>query len=116
MRSSLLVSLVLASSLAACEGSVPKGPDAANFCKGSAYDPCNDEHSCPLVTIPVCQPVGSAMLVVCTEACTPGGSACPVDKTGVPGTCVATSGSNYLCVPAAKATCTPIPDNGGSGD
>jgi hypothetical protein len=104
MRDALLV---VAVSLVACEGSKPKGPDAANFCKGSAYDPCNDEHSCPLVPIPMCQPVGSAMLIVCTEACTTGGSACPVDKTGAPGMCI-----NDVCVPAEKANCKPIPDTG----
>jgi hypothetical protein len=101
----------------ACEGSTPKGPDAAHFCAGSAYDPCNDEHSCPLVsspTGPVCQPVGSGSqtFVVCTLACTPSGTACPDDKTGAPGTCVVPSGSDTgLCAPAAPDICTPNPNS-----
>jgi hypothetical protein len=103
MRFALLLLPLLGS--IACSGDPPKGPDAANFCAGSAYDPCSDEHSCPLVTDPACQPVGSANLVVCTLACTDGGSACPNDSTGAAGTCV-----NGFCTPAAAATCTPHPD------
>nr|HEX4314378.1 hypothetical protein [Kofleriaceae bacterium] len=63
---------------------------------------------------PVCQPVGTQNLVVCTLACTVGGTACPNDSTGAPGTCATTGGgSDGFCAPAAAATCTPNP--GGSG-
>src|SRR5579883_2960044 len=93
-----------------CEGGVPKGPDAANFCKGSAYDPCVDEHGCALVTGAACQPVGSGNFVVCTLMCTVGGTACPDDITGAPGTCqVFGSGSSGFCAPAAKNNCTANP-------
>jgi hypothetical protein len=97
--------------LLGCAGNAPKGPDAANYCMGSAYDPCVDEHGCPLVTNAACQPVGSANFVVCTLPCTVGGTACPNDSTGHPGDCYAipAGSSAGFCAPAVEPTCTARP-------
>ena len=98
-----LVLLTLA--VAACSGDTPQGPDAANLCAGSAYDPCNDEHNCPETAAAICMPVGANHIAVCTVGCTPGGAACPNDSTGAPGTCNA----NSVCEPSAFPTCNPHP-------
>jgi hypothetical protein len=99
------VALAFTFGLIACSGDPPKGPDAANFCMGSAYDPCLDEHNCPLVSGAVCMPVGASHSVVCTLPCTAGGSACPNDSTGAAGTCNASG----FCETSAIPTCTPHP-------
>jgi hypothetical protein len=106
-----LVPLVLVMTWLGCAGSAPKGPDAANFCKGSAYDPCNDEHGCPLVVGAACQPVGSASpMPICTQSCTAAGSACPPDATGAAGQCVVAGGGSagFCASTSARPTCTPI--------
>jgi hypothetical protein len=90
--------------LVACGGDVPKGPDAANFCMGSAYDPCLDEHNCPNTPAAICMPIGPNHVAVCTVACS-ATAPCPADSTGTVGTCNA----NSVCETTAIPDCTPNP-------
>jgi hypothetical protein len=94
MKLFLLIPLV-----AACAGD-PKesNTDASNVCTGQAYDACRDEHNCLDAN---CMPFGS--LVVCTLACTAGGTACPMqDGVAVPCT-------NSVCQPTKANTCVLAP-------
>lgn len=96
----------LIAALAACGGDAPPGPDAAHFCAGSAYDPCNDEHNCAETTGASCMPLGPNAESVCTLGCTPGQGGCPVDAAGAAGTC----NDLGLCVPSTvTSTCVSSP-------
>jgi hypothetical protein len=89
----------------ACSGDAPGTPvDAGGACTKALYDPCVTEHDC---TSGVCQTFNAGSgLEVCTQACSPTGSACPVDATGAAGTCDATL---LQCRPAKANACTLAP-------
>ncbi len=75
--------------VAACTSSPGKTIDAAmgsgSACTGAVYDPCTDNSQC---MSGMCHLYSSAGLQVCTQACTAGNNTtCPVDATGVNGTC-----------------------------
>jgi hypothetical protein len=92
-------SLVLAVVLAACGGgNAPPDVDANPLgprCQKQLYDLCSAEHDCDSM---VCQNFGD--IQVCSTACTPGGQACPADKSGAPATC-----DNGACKPGTPNMC-----------
>ena len=98
MRAALVVALALGG----CSSYEAHLVDAgASSCPGVAYDPCTTNDQCMSMN---CHAYNSAGFSVCTQACTPlDNSTCPVDSTGVHGTC------NMMgnCKPAKANDCTP---------
>jgi hypothetical protein len=89
--------LVILLALAGCEGSgSAKKVDASNACTKALYDPCLSEHDC---SSGVCHGFTGGPLV-CTQACTPGGTPCPMQS----GAAVDCDASGF-CKPAAANTC-----------
>jgi hypothetical protein len=69
-------------------------------CTGAAYDPCTENTQCMSNR---CHLYQAQNLQVCVPTCTPGdNSTCPVDRTGVNGTC----NNMGICRPAAANDCT----------
>lgn len=102
--------LVLLTALAGCPGDDPPPPDApssidapaGNVCTGQLYDPCTASTQCMSGN---CRMFNNLGVMLCTEACTVGGAACPMQgATAVP---CSSGGSSSVCRPAAANTCTP---------
>ncbi len=87
--------------LAACSGDTPSTKGRA--CTGNTYDPCLDEHNCTSMTATTCRNYATEGFQVCTQTCTPGGSACPKGVDGQSATC----DENGFCKPVAANDCTP---------
>jgi hypothetical protein len=69
-------------------------------CTNAAYDPCTTNDQC---TSNNCHLFSQQGFQVCTAACTPGdNTTCPVDKSGVNGTC----NNMGICKPSAPNDCT----------
>lgn len=70
-------------------------------CVGSAFDPCTTADQCSSMN---CHLYNGTGVQVCTQACTPGdNTTCPVDATGVNGTC----NNMGNCKPAKANDCVP---------
>lgn len=96
MRSSILLVLLLG----ACAGD-ETDPGGTPLCTQAVYDLCNEEHDC---TSNVCQYFMQSNFQVCTQSCS-AATPCPVDSTGVAGTC----NTDGICKPAAPTTCKIVP-------
>ena len=69
-------------------------------CTGAAYDPCTTNDQCMSAN---CHFFMMSSFTVCVTTCTPGNNAtCPVDSSGVNGTC----NNMGLCKPAMPNNCT----------
>lgn len=83
----------------------PGGIDAAidapmgNVCTGLLYDKCTTNAQCMSGN---CRPFNNLGYSLCTQACVPGGAACPTQG----GTPVACPTNAMICRPAAGNTCT----------
>ena len=103
-----LLSLVFACGLlAACGGDdggsvidAPASDGASAACTGALYDRCTDNNQCMSGNCRMFNDLGAMM---CTEACTPGGAACPM-QDGMAVTC---SMNSMVCRPVVASTCTP---------
>jgi hypothetical protein len=76
-------------------------PDAPSgvMCTGAVYDPCTANAQCMSNN---CHLYQGQNLQVCVTTCTPGNnSTCPVDRTGVNGTC----NNMGICRPAQANNC-----------
>jgi hypothetical protein len=89
------LAVVVSLALAACSGSTPKS-DGGQKCTGQAYDPCNTEHDC---NNGECRPFADEGIMVCTQACGSGGSACP-QQDGHDVAC-----NSGLCEPTVANSC-----------
>src|SRR5512138_2457457 len=78
----------------------PDAPAGSPSCKKEVYDPCTTNADC---TSGNCHFYMQDGFSVCTQACTAlDNSTCPVDSTGVNGTC----NMRGECKPAAPNACT----------
>jgi len=74
----------------------------SNTCTGQLYDRCTTNTQCMSGT---CRMFNSLGVMLCTQACTVGGAACPMQgATAVP---CSSGGTSNVCRPAAANTCTP---------
>lgn len=93
-------SVVVAVLLAACSGdqvdSVDANP-AGPRCSNVVYDLCREEHDCASM---ICQNFGAEGFQVCSQGCVEGGTPCPDDRSGAPGTC-----AGGVCRPSAPNRC-----------
>ncbi len=72
-----------------------------NVCTGQIYDLCTSNTQC---MSGMCRMFNNLGVMLCTQTCTPGGAACPMQGA----TAVAcTTGNSTVCRPAAANTCTP---------
>jgi len=71
-----------------------------NVCTGQLYDLCSMDSQCMSGT---CRMFNNLGVMLCTEACTPGGAACPAQGSSAV-QCVTNS---MICRPNAANTCTP---------
>jgi len=73
---------------------------AGNACTNAVFDPCTTAGEC---TSGNCHLFMADGFQVCTQACTPGdNTTCPLDATGVNGTC----NNMGICKPAQANDCT----------
>ena len=102
---------VLVVALAGCPSDDPPPPDApssidapaGNVCTGLLYDRCTDNTQCMSGN---CRMFNNIGVSLCTQACTVGGAACPMQgATAV--SCSNGAGGSNVCRPAAANTCTP---------
>lgn len=82
---------------AACSGD---DGGSAPACTGALYDLCTDNADC---TSNNCRMFNDLGVMVCTEACTPGGAACPT-QDGAAAQCPMNA---MVCRPPAATNCTP---------
>ncbi len=75
------------------------GP-AGNVCTGQLYDRCTSNTQCMSGN---CRMFNNLGIMMCTQACTAGGAACPT-QNGAAVECVTNS---MICRPAGANTCTP---------
>jgi hypothetical protein len=100
-----LITLLALACAGACAGSSPSAShvDAGRTCDGALYDPCADEHNCPMTGI--CQSFNDVGFEACSKTCTVGDdTTCPVTNDGRSATCTMV-GSMAVCKPPAPNNC-----------
>ncbi|MEQ1932744.1 MAG: hypothetical protein ABL962_02530 [Fimbriimonadaceae bacterium] len=73
-----------------------------NVCIGQIYDRCTSNTQCMSGN---CRMFNNLGVMLCTQACTPGGAACPMQGATVVN--CSTGGGSNVCRPAAANACTP---------
>jgi len=71
-----------------------------NTCTGLLYDRCSMDSQCMSGT---CRMFNNLGVMLCTQACTPAGAACPTQG----GATVQCPSNAMICRPNAANTCTP---------
>jgi hypothetical protein len=84
------------------DSSVTIDAPMSNICTGQLYDRCTSSTQCMSGN---CRMFNNLGVMLCTQACTVGGAACPMQGATVV-SCSSGGGSN-VCRPAAANTCTP---------
>jgi hypothetical protein len=93
--------LLVAVWMTACSGdggSAAIDAPALPACTGALYDVCTDNTQC---TSGTCRAFNNLGVSLCTQACTPGGTACPT-QNGAAVQCVMNS---MICRPGAANSC-----------
>ena len=71
-----------------------------NVCTGLLYDRCSSNAQC---MSGVCRMFNNLGVMLCTQVCVPGGTACPMQGA----TAVLCPANSMICRPNAANTCTP---------
>ncbi|MEO8704900.1 MAG: hypothetical protein ABI867_32910 [Kofleriaceae bacterium] len=104
------LAVALAFALTACGGGsggddgdddvVIDAPPSSGTCTNAVFDPCTENAQCDSMN---CHLFQQSAFQVCVQPCTPGdNTTCPVDASGVNGTC----NNMGICKPAVPNACT----------
>ncbi len=92
--------LIFVATLAGCSGDDPPAVDApGTLCTGQLYDRCSDNAQCMSGN---CRMFNNLGAMLCTQACTAGGAACPTQM----GTAVECVTNSQICRPAMANACS----------